>query len=44
MKSRGAMATVPLKIVDALVGLRVSANGETEGLDLADHGERGYIL
>ncbi len=33
-----------LKIVDALVGLRVSEEAETQGLDLAEHDERGYIL
>jgi len=33
-----------LKLIDALVGLRVTANEETEGLDVTDHGERGYIL
>ncbi|MGQ0656792.1 MAG: ammonium transporter [Chromatiales bacterium] len=35
---------VLLKALDATVGLRVSAEKETEGLDLAEHGERGYIL
>ena len=33
-----------LKIVDVLVGLRVSPEVETEGLDLSEHDERGYIL
>ncbi|BAU46623.1 ammonium transporter [Sulfurifustis variabilis] len=33
-----------LKIVDAIVGLRVSEEQETEGLDLALHDERGYNL
>ena len=33
-----------LKIVDALVGLRVSPEMETEGLDLSEHDERGYNL
>ena len=33
-----------LKIVDALVGLRVAPEMETEGLDLSEHDERGYIL
>jgi Amt family ammonium transporter len=38
-----ALATwVILKVVDAVVGLRVSGEQETEGLDLASHGERGY--
>lgn len=30
------------KIVDLIVGLRVSPDEEREGLDLADHGERAY--
>ncbi len=33
-----------LKVVDAMVGLRVSAEMETEGLDIASHEERGYDL
>ena len=33
-----------LKLVDVLLGLRVSAEEETEGLDLAQHNERGYDL
>ena len=33
-----------LKVVDAVVGNRVSAEDETEGLDLVSHNERGYIL
>ncbi|MBI3576179.1 MAG: ammonium transporter, partial [Gammaproteobacteria bacterium] len=33
-----------LKIVDVLVGLRVSDEQETEGLDIALHDERGYNL
>lgn len=32
-----------LKILDATLGLRVSEEHESEGLDLAQHGERGYI-
>ncbi|VAX12539.1 Ammonium transporter [hydrothermal vent metagenome] len=31
-----------LKIIDALIGLRVSEEAETEGLDIALHDERGY--
>jgi Amt family ammonium transporter len=31
-----------LKLMSVLFGLRVSEEKETEGLDLADHGERGY--
>ena len=33
-----------LKIVNALVGLRVDEEHEVQGLDLATHGERGYEL
>jgi Amt family ammonium transporter len=40
-----AVATwIILKLVGALVGLRVSEEQEAEGLDLAQHGERGYNL
>jgi len=35
---------VCLKIVDMLLGLRVSDEEETEGLDINQHDERGYIL
>ena len=35
---------VILKVVDALVGLRVTDEQETEGLDISQHEERGYIL
>jgi Amt family ammonium transporter len=33
-----------LKLVDALVGLRVTTEEEEIGLDLTQHGERGYIM
>jgi len=33
-----------LKIVDAVLGLRVSREAEIEGLDLSQHGEEGYIF
>ena len=33
---------VILKVLDATLGLRVSEENESEGLDLAQHGERGY--
>ena len=33
-----------LKIVDALVGVRVSTEEEVEGLDISMHGEEGYNL
>ncbi|MFZ5655158.1 MAG: ammonium transporter [Pseudomonadota bacterium] len=35
---------VLLRIVDALLGLRVTAEQETQGLDLSLHDERGYDL
>lgn len=35
---------VLLKLVDSLIGLRVSADEETEGLDINQHNERGYDL
>ncbi len=35
---------VILKVLDAVLGLRVSQEQETEGLDLALHDERGYSL
>ena len=38
----GALTFAILKLLDATTGLRVDAEAETEGLDLADHGERGY--
>lgn len=33
-----------LKVVDAVIGIRVSQDEEMEGLDLSQHGESGYIL
>lgn len=36
------LSFILLKIVDAIVGLRVSQSEETEGLDIALHDERGY--
>jgi Amt family ammonium transporter len=38
----GGMTWLLLRALDATVGLRVSDEQETEGLDLASHGERGY--
>jgi len=32
------------KAVNGIVGLRIDERGETEGLDLTAHGERGYNL
>ncbi len=40
----GVGSFVILKIVDMLIGLRVSEEAETEGLDLSQHDERGYNL
>jgi Amt family ammonium transporter len=40
-----ALATwLLLKIVDMLIGLRVPANEERQGLDVTQHGEEGYIF
>ena len=33
-----------LKVLDATIGLRVTSNDETKGLDLSEHGEEGYIF
>ena len=38
----GVLSFILLKIVDAIIGLRVSQDEETEGLDIALHDERGY--
>ena len=38
----GVLSFILLKIVDAIVGLRVSQDEETEGLDISLHDERGY--
>ena len=38
------LSYIILKIVDAVVGLRVNEEQETEGLDIALHDERGYSL
>lgn len=35
---------VILKIVDALIGVRVNKEEEIDGLDLSMHGEEGYTL
>ena len=40
----GILSFVILKIVDVVIGLRVTDEQETEGLDLALHDERGYSL
>ncbi len=35
---------VILKIVDAILGLRINQAGELQGLDIHQHGEEGYIF
>ncbi len=40
----GIASLVILKLIDAFIGLRVSEEQESEGLDLAQHDERGYNL
>lgn len=35
---------VLLKLLDAIVGLRISEEDETQGLDITEHNERGYDL
>ena len=38
------LSLIILKIVDAVIGLRVTDDEETEGLDITQHDERGYNL
>lgn len=38
------LCVIILKMVDALVGLRVDERSEVQGLDIALHGEEGYFL
>jgi Amt family ammonium transporter len=40
----GVVSFVLYKVVDMLVGLRVTGDREREGLDLAEHGERAYVF
>ena len=35
-------SVVILKVIGAVIGLRVDQQDEIEGLDLSQHGERGY--
>jgi Amt family ammonium transporter len=39
-----AVTFVLLKAIDLVIGLRVTADEEEMGLDLTQHGERGYIM
>jgi Amt family ammonium transporter len=38
----GLVTWVLLKLLDVTLGLRVNEESETQGLDLTEHGERGY--
>lgn len=38
----GVASYVILAVIRATIGLRVTAEGEAEGLDLIEHGEKGY--
>ena len=40
----GMVTYILLSVLDSVMGLRVSADEETEGLDLVSHDERGYSL
>ncbi|MGA8261228.1 MAG: ammonium transporter [Arenicellales bacterium] len=40
----GIVSFIILKVVDAVIGLRVSEEEEVEGLDITQHDERGYSL
>jgi Amt family ammonium transporter len=40
----GVATYVILKVLDVVMGLRVSEEEEISGLDVTQHGERGYIL
>ena len=38
----GVVSVIAYKIVDLLLGLRVSEEEEREGLDISSHGESAY--
>jgi Amt family ammonium transporter len=40
----GVVSLIAYKIVDLVIGLRVSEEDEREGLDTTSHGERAYNL
>ena len=40
----GVLTFILLKVVNAIIGLRVTEEDEAKGLDIALHDERGYIL
>ena len=40
----GVITWLTLKMLDAVMGIRVTAEDESQGLDIAEHEERGYII
>jgi Amt family ammonium transporter len=40
----GVVSFIAFKIVDVVIGLRVTEVTEREGLDIAEHGETAYHL
>jgi Amt family ammonium transporter len=38
----GVVAAIAFKLIDLVVGLRVTEEAEREGLDTVSHGERAY--
>ncbi len=40
----GVVSLILFKLIDLTIGLRVSEEAENQGLDLAEHGEEGYLL
>ncbi len=40
----GVVSLILFKLIDLTIGLRVSEEVESQGLDLAEHGEEGYII
>ena len=38
----GVVAFIAFKLVDLVIGLRVSEEDEREGLDISSHGETAY--
>jgi Amt family ammonium transporter len=40
----GVGSFIILKVIDVIIGLRVTEEQESEGLDVSQHDERGYIL
>ncbi|MFK8067137.1 MAG: ammonium transporter [Gammaproteobacteria bacterium] len=40
----GAITWILLKVLDAIIGIRVTPEQESDGLDISEHEERGYII